>query len=125
MKHWKPWFFENSKIPVWLSKIAPIEIFALSFFVFVWCRSEMPYRTQRHETIHFQQQLELLFVGQWILYGLFYLINLIKYKGDGNKAYRNNPFELEAYGNDHQWDYLKTRKRYCWVKYAKQQLFKT
>ena len=32
--------FENSKIPVWLSKLAPIEINALSFFIFVFANSE-------------------------------------------------------------------------------------
>ena len=67
MKKWKPLMFENSKIPVWLSKIAPIEIWALSFFIFVFCRAKLNDVTKRHEIIHFQQQLELAFVGQWIL----------------------------------------------------------
>jgi len=26
MKNWKPLFIENSKIPVWLSKVAPIKM---------------------------------------------------------------------------------------------------
>ena len=30
MKHWKPLFIENSKIPVWLSYIAPIDIGAIT-----------------------------------------------------------------------------------------------
>ena len=118
-KLWKPYLFEDSKIPVWLSKIAPIEIYAVSFFIFVWCRSKMPYYVQRHETIHFQQQLELLFIGQWILYGLFYVKNFIKYKGDGRRSYINNPFELEAYANEKNYNYLKERKRYNWIKYIK------
>ena len=69
LKTLEPYIFENSKLPVWLSKIAPIEIYALSFFVFVWCRSTLLPQTKRHEIIHFQQQLEMLFVFQWIFYG--------------------------------------------------------
>ncbi len=97
-----PLFYENSKIPVLLSKLAPIEIYALSFGVWVWCRGIMSDRIKRHETIHYLQQLELLFVGQWLLYGIFHLINMWKYRGDGRKAYRENPFEREAYANDEQ-----------------------
>ena len=118
MKNLKPIFINNSKIPVWLSKLAPIEIWALSFFTFVWCRGEIAEQTKRHETIHFQQQIELLFVLQWILYGVFYLIGLIRYRS-GEKAYRNNPFEREAYSNDHDEEYLPNRKRYSWIKYIK------
>ena len=117
MKNLKPIFFENSVLPIWLSKIVPIKVAAFSFFIFVWSRNEMGDRLKNHETIHFQQQLELLFVGQWLLYGLFYLINLWKTKGDGKLAYTKNPFEIEAYKNDYKKDYLANRKRYSWIKY--------
>ena len=116
MKNIKPFFINNSRIPIWLSKLAPIEIWALSFFIFVWCRGEMSEITKRHETIHFQQQVELLFVGQWLLYGIFYLIGLVKHRS-GEKAYRSNPFEIEAYKNDRVENYLQNRKRYCWIKH--------
>ena len=117
MKNLKPIFINNSKIPVWLSKIAPIDIWALSFFLFVWCRGDILEQTKRHETIHFQQQIELLFVGQWLLYGIFYLVGFIKCKS-GKEAYRNNPFELEAYNNDQDENYLQNRKRYSWIKHV-------
>ena len=58
-----PLFFENSKIPVWLSKLAPIEINALSFFIFVFSRGEMDERVRRHETIHYKQKCFLFFSG--------------------------------------------------------------
>ena len=116
MRFWKPLFFENSKIPVWLSKISPINIGAFSFAFFVWSRKELSDRTKRHETIHFQQQLELLFVFQWVLYILFWLRGYIKYR-NGKVAYIKNPFEQEAYINQHKADYLSTRKRYSWWKY--------
>lgn len=116
MKHWKPIFFNRSKLPVWLSKLAPINIWALSFFCFVWCRGDIGGDTKRHETIHFQQQLELLFVFQWILYGLFWVHGYARYR-DAKLAYYRNPFEQEAYHNDQNAQYLGTRKRYNWIKY--------
>jgi hypothetical protein len=116
IKKWKPIFIENSKIPVWLSKLAPIEIGAIAFGLCVWSRGEMDDRVRRHETIHFQQQLELLFVGQWILYGFYYLKGLIKYK-NGAAAYLASPFEREAYANQSAENYLENRKRYSWLKH--------
>ena len=68
-----PIFIENSKVPVWLSKISPIEIGAISFGIWVWSRGEMDDRLKRHETIHYKQQVEMGFVGQWLMYGLFFL----------------------------------------------------
>ncbi len=116
LKKKKPIFFENSSLPRWLSKIAPIEIWAISFGLWVWCRGELSDKTKRHETIHFQQQLELLFIGQWLLYGLFWLVGLIRYR-DGKKAYRESPFEREAYNNEENLDYLKSRRRWAWISY--------
>jgi len=117
LKNRKPWFIENSKIPVWLSHIAPINIWAISFGLWVWCRGDLSEETRRHETIHFQQQLELLFVGQWLLYGLFWLVGMIMYR-DGKKAYYENPFEREAYRHDKDPGYLATRPRYAWSFYV-------
>ena len=116
MRHWKPLFFEHSKIPVWLSKLAPINIGALSFAFFVWGREELSERTRRHETIHYQQQLELLFIGQWLLYGIFWLWGYWKYRV-GRKAYFRCPFEQEAYANQDDENYFEIRKHYCWLKY--------
>jgi len=114
MKLWKPKFFENSRVPDILSKIAPIDIWAINIGPFVWCKGVLSETDKRHETIHFQQQLELLFVFQWALYFTFYLIGIVKHK-NGMLAYLNNPFELEAYDNEKDEDYLLTRKRYNWL----------
>lgn len=111
-----PIHIENSKLPVWLSKIVPINVYAFSFAVWVVCRGVMSDRTRRHETIHYKQQLELGFVLQWVLYGLFHVINLIRYR-DGVTAYYENPFEREAYDNDEDPNYLDNRKHFSWVKY--------
>jgi hypothetical protein len=116
MKHWKPLFIENSKIPVWLSYIAPIEIGAITLGPIVISRDEMSEVTKRHETIHFQQFLELAFVGFIILYfGSWALNRLIGQSGE--RAYFNIPFEAEAYANHEDENYLQNRKRYAWTQY--------
>ena len=131
IKEWKPIIYSNSKVPIWLSKLSPINIYAISFGCWVWCtgnldlnkiagksRKAAAAETVRHETIHFQQQLELLFVFQWLLYGLFWLVGLVRYR-DGAKAYYESPFEREAYTNDKDENYLPNRPRYAWVKYIR------
>jgi hypothetical protein len=117
MKNWKPIIIKNSKIPVIMSKITSMNIDAVSFACFMFCRSNNPSnRLIRHETIHYQQQLELLFIFQWLLYGLFSLIGLIKYR-NLKKSYFKNLFEQEAYDNEGDTNYLSSRKRYSWWKY--------
>ena len=114
----EPFIFENSKIPVWLSKVSPIEINALSFACFVFCRGVLSKTARRHETIHYHQQLEMLFVGQWLMYGMFWLTGLVKYRSSA-KAYRENPFEREAYDNQKKYTYLQKRPLWCWVNHIK------
>ena len=116
MKKWKPIAIENSEVPVWVSKLTGINAWAVSFFIFIFCVAKFDDSVRQHETIHFQQQLELLFVFQWILYGLFWLIGLIKYRSR-QQAYLRNPFEQEAYDHQDIPNYLLCRKRYSWWKY--------
>lgn len=65
-----------------------------------------------HEKIHFRQQLELLFIGFIIWYYIAYF----------RKGYRNISFEKEAYDNQENLDYLKQRKMFSFLKYAKKQI---
>lgn len=71
-----------------------------------------------HERIHIRQQWELLFIFQWILYGIFYLRNR-KAGLDHKKAYKNNPFEIESYKNSKNLTYLSSRRAYAWKSYVK------
>lgn len=116
LKLLKPWFFENSKIPVWLSYFAPIDIGAITLGPFVISRNEMSDVTKRHETIHWQQYIELGVLGFPVLYLLYWLMGLWKYR-DGKVAYMMIPFEQEAYSNDEDFTYLVNRKRYKWWSY--------
>ena len=69
-----------------------------------------------HEKIHFIQQLELLILPFYLLYFIFYLINLIRFR-DHHKAYLNISFEKEAYANERNINYLPNRGLYSWLKY--------
>ncbi len=111
----KPIFIENSKIPVWLSYISPISISAITLGPFVISRWVMSDTTKNHETIHWQQYIDLGILAFPIAYFFYWLIGLIKYR-DGVKAYYQIPFEQEAYNNEENPYYLLMRKRWGWRK---------
>ncbi len=117
-KNSRPWFFENSKVPVVLSKLAPIEIGAITIGPLVFSRGEMSDITKNHEAIHWQQYIETGIIGFIILYYTFYLMNYIRYR-NGKMAYYMIPFEKEAYDNDENFDYLEKRQRWAWCKWRK------
>ena len=93
---------------------------------------------ERHENIHGRQQRELLPVGialcailaltgcgWWSLlalpialwlYILSYLLRLAWYRNH-KKAYRNNPFEAEAYMYEDDCYYLSRRTPFYWVRF--------
>tara|TARA_A100001015_G_C15037252_1_gene737130 strand:- start:3765 stop:4118 length:354 start_codon:yes stop_codon:yes gene_type:complete len=114
-----PIFFENSKLPVWLSYIAPISIWAINIGPFVWCRGTITESVKRHESIHWAQQKELGIIGFYVLYVLLWLYYVIKFKGNGRSAYRALPFEMEAVRNEYVVDYIKIRRPYEWMRYLK------
>jgi hypothetical protein len=63
-----------------------------------------------HEKIHTAQMKELGYIGFYILYFLEWLVRLFI---TPSTAYRNISFEREAYDNQYNYDYLKSRKRYA------------
>lgn len=69
-----------------------------------------------HERIHGRQQLEMLWVLFFLWYVIEYFIRLIIYR-DRMRAYTNLSHEREAYLNDSDPEYYKTRKPYAWMKY--------
>ncbi len=112
-----PIFYENSRVPVILSRVAPIEIYAISFGFWVWCRGPVNTRVKTHERIHYLQQRELGFVPMWAFYILSWLVLFIYYRGDGARASRCIAFEREAYDNDIDPHYLDERKPFAWIRY--------
>ena len=81
-----------------------------------------------HESIHLQQELDFVFgceklyiLGGCIFYILYFIEWLIKaiislFTGFKIKAYYSISFEQEAYKNQKDLNYLKTRKRFSWIK---------
>lgn len=53
-------------------------------------------RELRHETVHLWQQAALLVIPFYLLYFIFWIINLIRFK-ESRRAYREIPFERSAY----------------------------
>mgnify|MGYP001820509317 CR=1 FL=1 len=71
-----------------------------------------------HESIHLRQQLELFIIIFYLWYGIEFLIRLIAYK-DWNTAYKNISFEREAFANEKDLNYLKSRPFWNFLNYIK------
>lgn len=69
-----------------------------------------------HERIHLRQQLELLILPFYILYLSEWFVKFCYYR-NRNKAYKNLSFEREAYQNETDFEYLKKRKWFRFVRY--------
>lgn len=88
------------------NKLIPVKGFkAITLWPFIFVRKECSFNEidLNHENIHGRQQLELLIIP-------FYIIYLIEWIF---KGYRNISFEKEAYSNQDNLDYLKTRKLFA------------
>lgn len=101
----------------WFMKIGGITIWPFIILREIYDASP-PWRRKaariiNHESIHIKQQEELLVLPFYIFYILEWLLKLPFY---GKQAYYNISFEREAYENDDNLSYLKTRKRYSWLK---------
>jgi len=107
----------NSKIPKYMSVF--INVYAITLYPFVFIRDEGNDTVINHEKIHLKQQRELWLVGFYFLYVTFWLFNLVKYRNT-QVAYREIPFEREAYANDKDWVYLLNRKKHAWWHYIKE-----
>jgi hypothetical protein len=74
-----------------------------------------PKKTINHENIHTAQMIEMLFVFFYLWYGVEWALKAFKYGLNG--AYRNVSFECEAYSNEINFEYLKKRRLFAWLKY--------
>lgn len=89
----------------------------LTFFPWVFCKEAQPPKwLLNHERIHICQQIELGIILFYFWYLTEYLIRLIQYRRR-YLAYRNISFEREAYRNDKDLTYLKSRKIWSFLKY--------
>lgn len=107
-------------------------------FLFVREEVEVSPTILRHEAIHTRQQYEIMvtsailflwvvntyswlcylliiFAMPMVLYGLAWLVALVLPPYDS--AYKDTPFEREAYANQHNPNYLDSRPIFAWVRY--------
>ena len=116
---------------------------AMAVWPFVFARKDTRGLTNKdinHESIHCYQQIEVM-VASAIIIGLlvifagispwwfvlspfmFYLLYVLEYfirsiiEGNMKKAYRGIAVEQEAYANEDNLSYLKTRKWFAWIRY--------
>lgn len=100
---------------------------AINLFGLLFVRKEYKDRIDKrvinHESIHTEQMKETLWIPYYIWYIIEYLlielIYLFKKKDTQNDRYHEVSFEEEAHNNENNLDYLKSRKRYSWLKYLK------
>lgn len=69
-----------------------------------------------HEKIHIRQQIELLIIFFYLWYVAEYYYWYYKL-GNKQQAYRRISFEREAYANEENLQYLKTRTFWNFLKY--------
>lgn len=77
-----------------------------------------------HEKIHLRQQLELLIIPFYLVYVIEFLIRLILYR-NWDLAYRNISFEREAYINQSDFQYIKRRSFWSFLKYLRSNDFQS
>ena len=109
------WSWFGKPIIVKKSKLVPPGAIAWAFAPFILFKDERyaDETTINHELIHIEQEKELLLIPFYILYVANFIINIFR---GTNLPYRNIMFEREAYQNEDNLDYLKTRKRYNYFK---------
>lgn len=103
------------------NKIIPFPGFiAINLFGVLFVREE--YRGKlsptiiNHESIHTEQMKEMLYIFFYLWYGIEWFVRLFI---QPRYAYRGISLEQEAYSNERNQDYLKTRKRFAWWEYIK------
>jgi hypothetical protein len=106
-------------IKIKVCKRLPKRVSAMAIFPYILIKRDA-YRNipklMVHESIHIEQQKELLWLPFFILYFLEYLFRLIQYR-NSHQAYKNISFEREAYTNQSDEWYLNERKPFAFIKY--------
>lgn len=96
-------------------RFPPRRFHAITLFPFVFYNGQpLNGREVRHETVHLWQQAALLLVGFYVLYFVFWLIGLLRYR-NSDRAYREIPFERSAYILESKSDVNPIRQSYHWI----------
>lgn len=106
---------------------------AMTIGPYIFCKdaNELDEKDINHEAIHWEQQKELLIVGFYLLYLIFWIVEVGRcifdskrgHDADRSKngvfkrAYRSIAFEREAYNNQENLKYIEERKDYAWINF--------
>ena len=92
-----------------------VNLFGILFVQKFYQGRTLPVYTLNHEAIHTEQMKETLYIGFYILYLIFWIFRLLT--PPCKTAYKDISFEQEAYLNQDDLNYLKTRRPYAWISY--------
>lgn len=93
------------------------KITGIALWPFVLLKSKTPDKVIiNHEKIHIRQQSELLVLFFYLWYIIEWLFKYIACR-NFDIAYRNICFEREAFANENNLEYLKTRPFWAFLKY--------
>lgn len=100
---------------VYTPHFPPRRFLAITLFPFVFYNKKpLSDRDVRHETVHLWQQLALLILPFYLLYFLFWLYGLIRYR-NGYQSYLAIPFERSAYSLESQKSPTPLHCMFDWV----------
>lgn len=104
------------------NKIIPFgsKFTAINLFGIIFAKRECDGMTLNHEKIHTAQMKELCYVLFYLLYVIEWIARLVIY-GNHMKAYRRISFEMEAYTNQNDREYLMKRKHFAFLRYIGKQ----
>lgn len=106
----------RSRFIVRVSRLGPD---GMALFPFILVRQPNPGPILvNHERIHLRQQAELGVLPFYLWYLTEYLIRRIQYR-DHYEAYRNISFEREAFANETNLAYLRTRRWWAFWRYLR------
>jgi len=100
---------------------APSRARAVAVFPFIIVRShkELQPWLINHELIHFRQGIETLFIGSWLLSLVETVYAMLVLRKSLKEAYVWRSNEQEAYRNQGNSEYLKTRKLWSRFRYLR------
>ncbi|OAD43450.1 hypothetical protein [Polaribacter atrinae] len=99
--------------------IVPNGFVGITLFPFIFLKNKKLKENKtliNHEKIHIKQQAELLLIFFYIFYILEWILKFLRHK-NRYLAYKNISFEREAYQNENNFNYIKNRKFWAFIKY--------
>ncbi len=118
----------KNKFIFWFLKLLGYEVIAITIYPFIILNfDEIPkhdlVRIINHEKIHLAQFKELWIIGFYFLYVFYWLKNIVALRNTKDipedAAYFLIPFEIEAFLNEDNKEYLSKRKKNEWSRYIK------